>query len=108
MRFSCNGSTWSSWAAYATPVTTFNIDTGAGCTNSDGTKTVYVQFEDSLLNIGSAYNTGTFTLDTTNPNAALSNTPATYGIYTASTTTDIAVAGTDVVNYEYKLDSGSI
>jgi hypothetical protein len=107
MRLSCDNIAYSSWSAFSTPITTFNVDTGAGCTNTDGTKTVYAQFEDSLLNIGSAYNTGSFTLDTVNPNASLSNTPATYGIYTGSTSASIAVAGTDVVNYEYKLDSGS-
>jgi hypothetical protein len=107
MRFSCNNVTYSSWAAYATPVTTFNVDTGAGCSNTDGTKTVYAQYTDSLGNTSSTYNTGAFTLDTVSKTATLSNTPATYGIYTASNTTNINVAGTGVTAYEYKLDNSS-
>ena len=107
MRFSGNNSTWSSWESYAGTKTNFNINTGEGCANSDGTKKIYVQFKDSLGNVGLAYNTGNFTLDTTASNAALSNTPATHGIYTSSTSANITVGGTDVISYKYKLDSGS-
>lgn len=45
MAFSGNGTTWSSWVAYATAYSTFNITTGAGCTSGDGTKIVYVKFK---------------------------------------------------------------
>jgi len=107
MRFSGNNSTWSSWEVYATTKTNFNINTGEGCTNADGTKKIYVQFKDSLGNIGSVYDTGNFTLDTTASNATLSNTPAIHGIYTSSTSADITVGGTDVVSYKYKLDNSS-
>jgi hypothetical protein len=104
MQFSCDNVTYSSWESYATPKTNFNVRTGAGCTDADGSKTVYVKYKDSLDNIGSSYNTGAFTLDTASSNAALSNTPASL---TNSTSASITVAGTDVVSYKYKLDSGS-
>lgn len=45
MAFSGNGTTWSSWVAYATSHSTFNITTGEGCTTGEGTKTVYVKFK---------------------------------------------------------------
>lgn len=45
MAFSGNGTTWSSWVAYATSHITFNITTGEGCTTGEGTKTVYVKFK---------------------------------------------------------------
>ncbi len=104
MRFSCDNATWSSYESYATPKTNFNVRTGSGCTDSDGSKTVYVQYKDSLDNVGSSYNTGSFTLDTAASFAALSNTPTSL---TNSTSATITVGGTDIVSYEYKLDSGS-
>lgn len=104
MRFSCNNSDWSSWEDYATPKTNFNIKTGAGCTNADGSKIVYVQFKDSLGNASSSYNTGSFTLDTTSSFATLSGSPASQ---TGSNSANITVAGTDVGYYKYKLDAGS-
>ena len=116
MKFSCaNTGPWSAWTAYSTtPITSFNVDTGPGCTNSDGTKTVYVEYEDSLGNITAAPlpNTGAFTLDTVTPVASLSGYPGTSGIYTASTTATVTVSGSDIDgisinNYEYKLDAGS-
>jgi nucleoid-associated protein YgaU len=107
MKFSGNNSTYSNWEPSSATKTNFNINTGEGCDNGDGTKKIYVQFQDSLGNVGLAVSTGDFTLDTTASNAALSNTPATHGIYTSSTSTNITVGGTGVVSYKYKLDSGS-
>jgi len=104
MQFSCDSVTWSTWEAYATPKTDFNVRTGSGCTDADGSKTVYVKYKDSLGNVGSSYNTGAFTLDTVSSNAALSGTPTSL---TNSTSASITVAGTDIVAYKYKLDSGS-
>ena len=104
MRFSCDNVTWSTWENYATPKTNFNVRTGAGCTDADGSKTVYVEYKDSLGNIGTSYNTGAFTLDTTASFATLSDTPASI---TNSTSASVAVAGTNITAYEYKLDSGS-
>ena len=105
MRFSCDDSSWSSWENYATPKTDFNIRTGAGCTDADGSKTIYAQFKDSLGNEGSSYNTGSFVLDTVSSLATFdSGAPANP---TSQNTTDITVAGTDVTHYKYKLDDGS-
>ena len=70
MRFSCDNATWSTWETYATPKTNFDIkpaSTTYGCSTADGSKTVYVIYRDSLLNEGSSYNTGAFTLDTAAP-----------------------------------------
>lgn len=104
MRFSCDNVTWSIWESYATPETNFNVRTGAGCTDTDGSKTVYVEYKDSLGNIGTPYNTGAFTLDTSASFATLSGTPASI---TKLTSASVTVAGTNIVSYEYKLDSGS-
>jgi uncharacterized protein YegJ (DUF2314 family) len=104
MQFSCDNSTWSTWENYATPKTDFNIRTGAGCTDADGSKTVYVEYKDSLGNVGSSFNTGAFTLDTTSSIATLSNTPTSL---TNSTSASITIAGTDITAYKYKLDAGS-
>jgi hypothetical protein len=104
MQFSCDNATWSTWESYATPKTDFNIRTGAGCTDVDGSKTIYVEYKDSLGNIGSSYNTGAFTLDTVSSNAALSGTPASI---TNSASASITVAGTDITAYKYKIDSGA-
>jgi len=48
MAFSGNGTTWSSWVAYSTAYTLFNITTGAGCTTGEGTKAVYVKFKNDV------------------------------------------------------------
>jgi peptidoglycan hydrolase-like protein with peptidoglycan-binding domain len=110
MRLSCDSNSWSAWGPFASATTTFNVDTGPGCTNADGAKVVYVKYEDSLGNASSAsaIHTNSFLLVTSIPNdASLSNTPATYGSYASSTAASITVGGTGVANYEYKLDSGS-
>ncbi|MCA1807749.1 MAG: hypothetical protein LC687_07875, partial [Actinobacteria bacterium] len=90
MRFSCNGTTWSSFEAYATPKTNFDIkptSTTYGCGTGDGSRTVYVNFQDSLGNIGPAYNTGAFTLDTTAPTVGTPTiySGTTYGSYFTGT-----------------------
>ncbi len=42
MSFSCDNSTWSAWIDYST-TTSFNLETSAGCSAGDGTKTVYAK-----------------------------------------------------------------
>ncbi|MCX5758409.1 MAG: hypothetical protein NTU83_07885, partial [Candidatus Hydrogenedentes bacterium] len=59
MRFGSDGSTWQAWEAYAT---TKNWTLPAG----DGTKHVYVQFEDTEGNVSQSYN-DTIIFDTTAP-----------------------------------------
>ena len=107
MRFSCDDSNWSSWENYATPKTDFNIRTGAGCADTDGNKTAYVQFKDSLENEGSSYNTGSFVLDTAGPTVSLS-TPANNSS-TGDNTPTLAWSGSDatsgIAKYQLYIDS---
>lgn len=51
MRFSCNNSVYSTEFAYRTSAT-FSINAGAslGCTTTNGTKTIYVQYKDAAGN----------------------------------------------------------
>jgi len=53
IRFSCNNSNWTSWVAYATTYSDFNInDTTYGCTaRTDWNKSIYVQFKDAVENV---------------------------------------------------------
>jgi hypothetical protein len=69
MAFSGNETTWSSWVAYATSYSSFNITTGAGCTAADGTKTVYVKFKNAAgTEFGQCLDSITYeTYDTTGP-----------------------------------------
>ena len=48
MAFSGNGTIWSAWVAYATTYSAFDINTGEGCTSTDGTKIVYVKFKNDV------------------------------------------------------------
>lgn len=50
MRFSCDENNWSDWVDWTTSYSGFDITTGAGCSGSDGEKTVYVQGRDSAGN----------------------------------------------------------
>ncbi|MFH1586876.1 MAG: DUF2341 domain-containing protein [Candidatus Diapherotrites archaeon] len=55
MRFSCNGSSWTDWTAYATSYSDFNIISGSqGCAYGGGTKYVFAQFRDTLTNTSSS------------------------------------------------------
>jgi hypothetical protein len=64
MRFSNNGSSWSSWETYAT-------SKSWTLTSGDGTKTVYAQYRDTAENVSSS-KTDTIGLDGTVPTASLS------------------------------------
>lgn len=63
MRFSHDGSGWSSWVDYAANAP-WNLTTG------DGLKTVYVQFKDDLGNVSGSF-TDTITLDRTAPSGSM-------------------------------------
>ena len=100
MQFSCDNIAWSTWESYATSKTNFNVDTGAGCTNADGTKAVYVEYQDSLGNVGNSLNTGSFTLDTTAP--ALSNgapNNQTFSVTITSTNLTLTTSEVSVCRY---------
>jgi len=66
MAFSCDNSNWSSWVTYSTSYSSFNIETGAGCSVGDGSKTIYVKFRDNLDNESTSVSDSTY-LDTTPP-----------------------------------------
>jgi len=71
---------------------------------TDGSHTLSVIGRDTAGNWQEAATTYSWTVDTQAPTATLTDTPASL---THLKTTDITVAGTDVVAYKYKLDSGS-
>ena len=66
MAFSCDDTAFSNWIPFDSIHTDFNINTGAGCTQGDGPKTVYVKFKDNAGNEG-AHASDTTILDTTAP-----------------------------------------
>lgn len=64
MNFSCDNSTYSAWVDYAETYS-FNLNTGAGCTSGDGSKTVYIKVQDE--NADQDTNSDSINLDTTAP-----------------------------------------
>ena len=103
MQFSCDNSTWSALEAYATPKTDLDIKPAVatyGCGTADGSRTVYVRFQDSLGNTGSSYNTGAFTLDTAAPTissitSVAGDTSAPYYDITDDSSTSIIFVSAD-------------
>ena len=73
MRFSADGSSWKEWKSYNTSAS-FNLPSG------DGTKSVYVQFQDGVGNIPITYsNSDEILLDMTLPTGTITlNSGATY------------------------------
>lgn len=69
MNFSCDNTTFSTHTAYASTYSSFNVNTGAGCSNSDGNKTVYLLVRDRAYNSSLSANTGSWVLDTTSPSS---------------------------------------
>lgn len=69
MRFSNNGTSWTSWRAYSTTRTNWDLtDTNYGGTASAGTKQAYVQYRDNAGNVSTAYSdTITYTISDTSP-----------------------------------------
>ncbi|MDI6784792.1 MAG: PKD domain-containing protein, partial [bacterium] len=84
MRFSNDGSTWSGWETYTTSKTWT-------LTSGDGTKTVYVQFEDNAGNQSGSY-TDTIILDMTAPTGG-SISINTSAIYTKNTMVNVSWTG---------------
>jgi hypothetical protein len=67
MRFSNNGTDWTSWEDYAVSKSQWNItDATYGGTSDDGTKTAYAQFRDASGNTSTTA-TDTILYDTTSP-----------------------------------------
>lgn len=92
MRFSNDGSTWSSWENYNTTKSWMLSDT-------DGTKTVYCEIEDESGEITALQDN--IILDTTAPTAVLTNLPPEFS---ETRDIDITVGGTDVVAYKYNVN----
>ena len=68
MAFSCDGTTYSSYVAYAASYGSFNAKTGSGCTNADGNKTIRLKVRDLAGNTSSAASTSpSFVVDATAP-----------------------------------------
>jgi outer membrane protein assembly factor BamB len=101
MRFSNDGSSWSSWESYATskPWT---------LATSDGAKTVYVQFKDSAGNPSVSYSDGII-LDTVAPSGSI--TSHTDGAIENSGSFSVSGSASDVSSgvqkVEISVDSGS-
>ena len=99
MAFSCNDTTFGEWIPFPEGIySSFNLETGAGCMEGDGLKTVYVKFKDEAGNIGDSVNDTTI-LDTTAPviTSITSDTSGTTGdnleiSLTASDAGEIATA----------------
>jgi hypothetical protein len=85
MRFSNNGTTWSTWEAYAT-------SKAWTLTGGDGTKTVYVQYSDNAGNISTSYS-DTILLDTTAPTGSIVINGG--DTYTNSTTATLTLSAAD-------------
>jgi hypothetical protein len=98
MCFSNDGSSWSTWESYATSKT-WTVPSG------DGTKTVYVRYQDNVSNISSSYN-DTITLDTTAPSSSASS-PAS----TSALSFNVTWSGTDglsgIATYDVQYKVGS-
>jgi len=88
-----------------------DINLTSAVLDRDGTYTLYVIGVDRALNetpysepLEDTTQWYSWVIDTSDPTAVLSNTPASS---TASQTTDITVGGTNVVAYQYRVNSGS-
>ena len=93
MRFGCDGSNWTSWATYATSYYPFSF-AQTGCSTTEGTKTVYVQFSDYAGNTsGTTSISDTIILDTSEPSGTINiNSGATY---TTSADVTLSLSATD-------------
>ena len=98
MRFSNNGTAWSGWETYAaTRAAAWDLTNATyGGTSADGTKTVYVEFQDANGNGPSAPISDTIVLDRSGPAGSVSvNAGATY---TSSTAVTLTVSATDTLS----------
>ncbi len=101
MRFSNDGSSWSGWEAYATSKT-WTLSGG------DGTKKVYVQYEDAAGNASSSAS-DTIVLDTVAP--VTTNTAIEGTAYTDAQTFTLSASdtgGSGVAGTWYQLDGGAL
>lgn len=101
---SCDDITYSDPLDYSDAVSSFDVESGAnGCTASDGTKTVYVKFKDSLNNLSTAVHTNEFIVHAAPVVAAITSKPDSG----SSSTVSFQLASDFTSAYKYRLDSSS-
>jgi hypothetical protein len=98
MRFSNNGTSWSTWESYATSKTWPLL-------SGDGTKTVSVQYRDNALNVSSIYD-DEIELDTINPSSSASSPSSTGHLsFTVTWSGSDATSGIDSYDVQYRVGS---
>lgn len=93
MAFSNDGASWSDWTKFATAYAGWDLVKGAGGSDTDGNKTVYLRVSDMAGNTGGPA-AATIMLDRQAPDG-LSVTIAGGAAYTNSGTADLAVSAGD-------------
>jgi hypothetical protein len=100
MRFSNNGSTWSSWEKYASSKT-WKLPVG------DGTKIVYTQYRDKVGNVSSSYS-DEIILDTVAPTSSATSPATTLSrSFTVSWSGSDVLSGVESYDIQYRLGAGS-
>lgn len=99
MRFSNDGSSWSSWE-------TFAASKSWTLTGGEGTKTVYVQYRDAWWNASGSF-TDTIILDTIAPDSSASSPTMSISLsFTVNWSGSDNLSGIDLYDVEYKMGSG--
>jgi hypothetical protein len=99
MRFSSNGSTWSSWEKF-TSNKTWNLVSG------DGNKTVYVQYRDKVGNISSSYS-DEIILDTVAPTSSAFSPATTMRLsFMVSWSGSDGLSGVESYDVQYRVGTG--
>ncbi|MCE5314448.1 MAG: right-handed parallel beta-helix repeat-containing protein [Armatimonadota bacterium] len=93
MRFSNDGSTWSSWVNYQT-------SSSCSLTSGDGTKTVYVQFMDNVGRVSGSFS-DTIILDTTSPTGSISISNG--ALYATATSVTLNLSASDARSGVYQM-----
>ncbi|MDO8641184.1 MAG: hypothetical protein Q7R33_06530, partial [Nitrosarchaeum sp.] len=74
MRFSCNGTDFSSPVDFSTTYSGYNITTNTGCNSNNETKTIFVQFGDTAGNWNNSSVSDTTFFDTSSPSTPIVDT----------------------------------
>ena len=98
--------------SYAASYSSFNIRTGAGCTDVEGSKTVYMKVKDTAGNESTSVNTGAFTLDQTAPSSnsiAVDSGSWTGGVsgYTNDDTPQLTISSASVYQMRFSCDNST-
>ncbi|MDO8537791.1 MAG: fibronectin type III domain-containing protein [archaeon] len=108
MRFSCNGTDFSSPVDFATSYSGFNITNGTGCNSNNESKTIFVQFGDNAgnWNLSPFANDATI-YDTTSPTTPTVDTTIDGSNGIRATWNTSSDSGSGIQKYEVRLDNGS-